>query len=117
MTRPHPHPQRLDPEVDAFLHDTLAPFLDFHRPCLSSVDNISATGHIHRRYPQAQATTPCEHFRNLPGAEARLRPGVTFEALDRVTLETPDFEAAQLARRARREIVRIPGLEVEVSVA
>ena len=52
-------PAPLAPRVNAFLRDTLPPFLNFHRPCLLSVDVTSATGRVVRkRYPQARVALP-----------------------------------------------------------
>ena len=70
-------PGALVPRVDAFLRDTLSPFLNFHRPCLFSVDVTSATGRVKKRYPQAQVATPYDRLRSLPDAERFLRPDVT----------------------------------------
>ncbi len=91
--------------------------LNFHRPCLFSVQDISANGRVRKRYPQAEVATPYDRLRSLPGAEGYLRPGVTFEALDRLALETPDFEATQLARRARNELLRTLAEEAQGSAA
>ena len=110
-------PGHLAPQVDAFLRDTLSPLLNFHRPCLFSVDDISASGRVRKRYPQAGVATPYDRLRSLPDADGYLRPGVTFEALDRVALEIPGFEAAQLARRARNELLRTLAEEARGSAA
>ena len=99
-------PRPLAPRVDAFLRGTLSPFLNFHRPCLFSLDVTSATGRVKKRYPQAQVATPYDRLRSLPGAEGFLRPGVTFEALDPLALATTGFEAAQGVQRARDELMR-----------
>ena len=96
----------LAPRVDAFLRDTLSPFLNFHRPCLFSVDVVRATGRVKKRYPQAQVATPYDRLRSLPDAERFLRPDVTFEALDPLALATTGFEAAQGVQRARDELMR-----------
>ena len=99
-------PGPLAPRVDAFLRDTLSPFLNFHRPCLFSVDVVRATGRVKKRYPQAQVATPYDRLRSLPDAERFLRPDVTFEALDPLALATTGFEAAQGVQRARDELMR-----------
>ena len=65
-------PGSLAPRVDDFLRDTLSPLLNFHRPCLFSVDATSATGRVRKRYPQAQVATPYDRLRSLPGTEGFL---------------------------------------------
>ena len=106
----HVHvPHALVPQVNAFLHDHLCPFLNFHRPCLFPTEVTSPTGRVRRRYRQQDVATPHERFNALPGAEAFLRPGVTLGALDRLAAATTDLAAAQAVRRARDELFRVIG--------
>ena len=81
-------PGPLAPRVNAFLRDTLFPFLNFHRPCLLPIDVTGATGRVKKRCPQARVTTPYDRLRSLPGAKGFLRPATTFEALDQLALAT-----------------------------
>ncbi len=92
--------------VDAFLRDTLSPYLNFHRPCLFPVDVTSATGRVKKRYPQSKVATPYDRLRSLTDAEGFLRPGTTFETLDQLVLATTGLEAAQGVQRARNELMR-----------
>ena len=106
----HVHvPHALVPRVNAFLHDHLCPFLNFHRPCLFPTEVTSPTGRVRRRYRQQDVATPYERFKALPGAEAFLRPGVTLGSLDRLAAATTDLAAAQAVRRARDELFRAIG--------
>ena len=102
-------PHALVPQVNAFLHDHLCPFLNFHRPCLFPTEVTSPTGRVRRRYRQQDVATPHERFKALPGTEAFLRPGVTLGALDRLAAATTDLAAAQAVRRARDELFRVIG--------
>ena len=102
-------PHALVPRVNAFLHDHLCPFLNFHRPCLFPTEVTSPTGRVKRRYRQQDVTTPYERFKALPGAEAFLRPGVTLGALDQLAAATTDLDAAQAVQRARDELFRAIG--------
>ena len=110
-------PGSLAPRVDDFLRDTLSPLLNFHRPCLFSVDVTSATGRVKKRYPQAQVATSYDRLRSLSNAEDFLRPDVTFEALDQLALATTGFEAAQGVQRARDELMRTLANEARGSAA
>ena len=102
-----PHP--LVPHVNTFLHDALCPFLNFHRPCLFPTEVIGPTGRVKRRYRQQDVATPYERFKTLPGAEAFLRPGLTFETLDQIAAATSDLDAAQAVQRARSKLLRAIG--------
>ena len=103
----HVHvPHALVPRVNAFLHDNLCPFLNFHRPCLFPTEIVTPSGRLRRRYRQQDVTTPYERFKALPDAEAFLRPGVTLGALDQLAATTTDLDAAQALQRARYQLFR-----------
>ena len=86
---------------------SLSPLLNFHRPCLFSVDLTSATGRVRKRHPHARVATPYDRLRSLPDAKGFLRPATTFEARDQLAaLATTGFEAAQDVQLARDELMR-----------
>ena len=97
-------PESLAPDADAFLRDHLSPFLNHHRACLFAVEVEGANGRRRRKYPQDLVRTPYEKLRSLPGAEAFLKPGVTFERLDAVALAVTSLEAGQKVQRARKAL-------------
>ena len=106
----HVHvPHELVPQLDAFLQDSLCPLLNFHRPCLFPTEVTSDSGRVTKTYRQDDVATPYQHFRSLPGAEDLLRPGVTFEALDRIASATTDLDAAKAVQRARDALFRAIG--------
>ncbi len=106
-------PDSLTHLVDAFLREELSPLLNFHRPCLFAVEEISETGRVKKRYPQAQVATPYDRFRGLPDAERFLGPGITFEQLDRIAMRTGGLRAAERVRRARGTLLRTLAREEE----
>ena len=97
-------PESLAPSADAFLRDHLSPFLNHHRACLFAVEVEGANGRRRRKYPQNLVRTPYEKLRSLPGAEAFLKPGVTFEQLDAVAHAVTSLEAGQKVQRARKAL-------------
>ena len=104
----HSHiPEHLAPHANAFLRDFLSPYLNHHRPCLFAVETEGKDGHRRRKYPQGLVMTPYEKLESLPGAEAFLRPGVTFEQLDAAAHAVTDLEAAQEVQRARKGLFRL----------
>ena len=100
----HGHiPQRFAPLVDAFAREHLSPYLNYHRPCLFATEREGANGRIRRVYRAADVQTPYDKLRSLPGADACLKPGVSFEELDAQARAVSDLQAARAlnAERAR----------------
>ncbi len=109
----HTHiPRDLAPLVDAFLRDSLSPFLNFHRPCLFAVEAAGPNGRVKRRHPQDRVATPLDRLRSLPGAETFLKPGVTLAELDRLAASSC-FDAAKAVTRARGELFRAVARAIE----
>ena len=93
------------PAVNDFLRNVLCPFLNLHRPCLFPSEVEGPRGRIRTRYRQRDVATPYEKLKSLPGAEDLLRPGVTFEQLDRLAAAS-GLDAAKAVREARRQLFR-----------
>ena len=87
----------------------LTPYLNFHRPCLFASERRDANGKVRRHYRRQDVMTPYEKLKSLPHAERYLRPGVTFEALDRLAHTMTDLEANVQANRARDALFRAIG--------
>ena len=106
----HDHiPQRFAAQVDAFTQGVLTPYLNFHRPCLFACERRDAKGKVRRTYRRQDVMTPYEKLKSLPDAERYLRPGVTFDALDRRAVAMTDLEANVQANRARDALFRAIG--------
>ena len=92
----HDHiPQRFAPDVSRFAHDTLSPFLNFHRPCLFATEYRDPAGKIRRKYLARDVMTPYAKFRSLPNAEVYLKPGMDFALLDAAAAAETDLHAAR----------------------
>ena len=103
----HDHiPQRFAPLVDAFARDHLSPHLNYHRPCLFATEREAANGRVKRVYRAGDVQTPYAKLRSLPDAEAYLKPGVSFEALDAEALAVSDLQSARALNDARRRLFR-----------
>ena len=106
----HDHiPQRFAAQVNAFTQGVLTPYLNFHRPCLFASERRDANGKMRRHYRRQDVMTPYEKLKSLPDAERYLRPGVTFDALDRLAHAMTDLEANVQANRARDALFRAIG--------
>lgn len=97
-------PQRWAGEINAFNRRYLNPYLNFHRPCFFPVTVTDAKGKQRKRYPYEALMTPYEKLRSLPGAEAALKPGMSFEILDALAYQMSDNEAADRLQQARRRL-------------
>jgi transposase InsO family protein len=99
-------PARFANAVNAFTQGILSPYLNFHRPCFFSSEEIDAKGRIRKRYRYDQMMTPYDKLKSLPDANQHLKPGITFEQLDDVAYAISDNEAALRLNRARAELFR-----------
>lgn len=97
-------PQRFASEVNAFCHDFLNPYVNFHRPCFFAESVTDEKGKIRKRYRQKDMMTPYDKLKSLPQAADHLKPGVTFGDLDQLATAISDNEAAQRLNQARKKL-------------
>lgn len=101
----HSHiPQRFAAEVNAWCQDYLNPYVNFHRPCFFAESVTDAQGKTRKRYPLQNMMTPYEKLQSLPNAEAFLKPGITFEQLDKIATTHSDNVAAERLNLARKKL-------------
>ena len=94
-------PQRFASLVNAFCHDHLNPYVNFHRPCLFAETLTDAKGRQRKRYPYQLMMTPYDKLKSLPQAPQFLKPGITFGQLDALASAVSDNEAARRLNDAR----------------
>ena len=99
-------PQRFAHEVNAFCRDFLNPYVNFHRPCFFPDSVTDPKGKTRKRYRFEDMTTPYEKLKSLPQASTFLKPGVSFEALDRLANAVSDSDAAERLNEARKTLFR-----------
>src|SRR6202163_3096877 len=95
-------PQKYATLINRFYTEVLNPYLNFHRPCYFSVDQIDIKGKIRKTYPHDQITTPWERLKPIPDFRAYLKPGLTPEFLERQANAMSDNEAAKQVQQARK---------------
>jgi len=95
-------PQKYATLINRFYTEVLNPYLNFHRPCYFSVDQIDIKGKIRKTYPHDQITTPWERLKSIPDFRAYLKPGLTQEFLERQANAMSDNEAAKQVQQARK---------------
>ena len=99
-------PQRFAALVNDFCRDHLNPYVNFHRPCLFAETITDAKGRQRKRYPYHLMMTPYEKLKSLPDADQFLKPGITFELLDREAHALSDNEAAKRLNNAREALFK-----------
>jgi transposase InsO family protein len=99
-------PQRFAAPVNAFCHDHLNAYVNFHRPCLFAETITDAKGRQRKRYPYKLMMTPYEKLKSLPNAEQFLKKGITFEQLNVQAHAMSDNDAAQRLNTARAALFR-----------
>lgn len=97
-------PQRFASQVNAFCRDFLNPYINFHRPCFFAETVTDAKGKTRKRYRLEHMMTPYEKLKSLPDAGGFLKPGVTFDELDRTAAVLSDNDAAQRLNEARHKL-------------
>lgn len=97
-------PQKWASQINKFNRDYLNPYINFHRPCYFPEIKTDAKGKEKRIYPYKTMETPYEKLKSLLNSEQYLKPGITFEALDKEAIRLTDLEAAKLMREARKKL-------------
>ena len=99
-------PQQFADPINLLCREQLMPYLNFHRPCFFPTTEIDAKGKAVKRYRYADMMTPYEKLKSLVNAEGFLKPGITFEQLDKDSTVMTDNEAATLFTSQRNKIFR-----------
>jgi len=89
------------PAIQEFNEKFFNVYLNFHRPCAFPKIVVDKKGKERKTYPQELYQTPYEKLKSLPNAQKYLKPGVSFEKLDKIAYAESDNEFAgkmQLAK-------------------
>jgi len=88
--------------MDRFHRQHLNPYINLHRPC--AVPRVITEGNGKRRRLYERWATPWELLRESPQGESCLRPGVTFDKLERMAAAQTDTQAAMAMQEAKRKL-------------
>ena len=101
----HAHiPRRWAGPLNEFHRRHLNPYVNYHRPCLFPVTITDKKGRQRKRYPYESLMTPYEKLKSIPDASTYLKPGLSFDILDRIAYRISDNAAADALQQARREL-------------
>jgi len=99
-------PQRWAPLINDFNQQYLNPYINFHRPCFFSETRTDNKGKQRKLYRYENMMTPYDKLKSLPSASAYLKPGVSFEILDKLAHQISDNQAADQLQKARQKLFK-----------
>jgi len=93
-------------EVNIFYQDYFIPYLNYHRPC-GFVTEIRKDVKGRERKIYGQYTTPYEKLKEISTQQNKnfLKPGVTFDQLDKFAYCQSDNAFAKIMREKQRELI------------
>jgi len=80
-------------------------YLNYHRPCFFPECKMTEKGKIKKVYPYSKMKTPYEKLKTIENAENFLKPGISFDDLDKIALQYSDNEFAERMVKARADLV------------
>jgi transposase InsO family protein len=99
-------PQRWAPLINELNHDTLFPYINYHRPCFFPKTITDSKGKDKKIYPYECMMTPYDKLKSIDNAKNYLKPDVTFEILDKVALGQNDDQAAEQLQKERSKLFK-----------
>ncbi len=99
-------PQHWASLINDFNRQHLNPYLNYHRPCFFPETRTDEKGKERKIYLYENMMTPYDKLKSLPNAKEYLKPGVSFEILDKIAYQISDNEAADQLQRARRKLFK-----------
>jgi transposase InsO family protein len=97
-------PQHCAGQINVFCQDFLNPYINCHRPCFFPETVTDEKGKTRKKYRLKNMMTPYEKLKSLPNAATFLKPGITFEQLDKTATAHSDNESAQRVNDARKKL-------------
>jgi transposase InsO family protein len=99
-------PQRWASTINAFNQQHLNPYLNYHRPCFFPETTTDHKGKQRKIYRYENMMTPYDKLKSLPNASDYLKPGVSFEILDKLAHQISDNQAADQLQKARQKLFK-----------
>lgn len=88
-------------DVNDFYQQNFNEYLNYHRPCGYAQTITKANGKEIKTYRQKDYKIPYEKLKSLPNATQYLKPGITFQMLDKIAYRQSDNEAAEKMQNAK----------------
>jgi transposase InsO family protein len=98
--------QRWAPLINDFNQQHLNPYINDHRPCFFPETRTDHNGKQRKLYRYENMMTPYDKLKSLPNAKDYLKPGISFEILDKLAHQISDNQAADRLQKARRKLFK-----------
>ena len=95
-------PQLFASTINAFNQQYLNPYINYHRPCFFPETQTDPKGKQRKIYRYENMMTPYDRLKSLPDASYYLKPGVSFEILDKIAYQISDNQAADQLQKTRQ---------------
>ena len=97
----HINQSMCDP-INDYYQNFFNPYLNYHRPCAYPTIITDDKGKRRKEYNQYEV--PYDKLKSLPNTKGYLKPGITFEELDKIAYSHSDNEFATLMREEERKL-------------
>lgn len=93
-------------ELNVFNRQYLIPFINYHRPCYFPITTTDEKGKQRKKYPYDKMMTPYEKLKSLENAQAFLKEGITFDALEKEAYQYNDNEFTDQMNQAKQQLFK-----------
>lgn len=97
-------PKKNAPMIENFYEKHFNLYLCFHRISSFATDYADKRGKIRKKYETH--TTPYERLKSLTNVEQFLKPGISFEQLDKIAYALSDNDFAEKMEKAKKEVLK-----------
>lgn len=97
-------PQHWAALINDFNRQHLNPYLNYHRPCFFPHTHTDDKGKERKTYHYDNMMTPYDKLKSLANAKDYLKPGTSFEILDKLAHQISDNQAADQLKKARSKL-------------
>ena len=88
--------------VNKFYQNYFNTYLNYHRPCAFAEIKVDKKGKERKIYPKDNYMTPYEKLKSLENAEQYLKPGITFEELDKTAYAMSHTDYAKKMQKEKQ---------------
>ena len=92
--------------INEFYFGIFNEYINYHRLCAfpKEIPDPKKPGKTKKVYKQEDYMTPYQKLKSLPNAKQYLKPGITFEQLDKIAMRHTHNEMAQKVQEERRKL-------------
>lgn len=92
--------------INSWYQQWFNPYLNYHRPCGFATTTTDHKGKERKVYKPKDYANPYMKLCSLPNAEQYLKPGVTFEYLDKLAYAMSDTDYAKAMMKAKYQLMK-----------